>query len=167
MILTDEQIRALAFIAPWSEMIYRDDVLSYGLSSMGYDARLGCDFLKYRDGSGPLDPKRFKPEQWNAITAEDPLVLDACSFYLAHSIEFFEMPDDLLGWCVNKSSYARNALSVDVTPLEPAWPGQVTFELRTHTAPVIVYPGEGSASSCSSAPPPGLRRPMPTRPAST
>lgn len=146
-ILADHEIRALRFIEPCCEMHYRPGVLSHGLSSFGYDARLGTGFRRPhggRSGLTILDPKAPQHEHWTPFTEQAPYPLGPGEFILGHTVERFNMPDDVMAVCFGKSSYARNGLHVVVTPLEPGWSGQVTLELaNVSRLPVMLYPGEG------------------------
>lgn len=122
-------------------------MISYGLSSYGYDVRLGETFIKYEGDEGQLDPKY--PETWpDAKTHESrgAFMIEPHGFALGHTVEVIKVPRECLVVCLGKSTYARLGLIVNVTPLEPEWEGQVTLELsNTTNYPVFVYPNEGIA----------------------
>jgi dCTP deaminase len=118
--------------------------VSYGLSSNGYDARLAGEFV--RPDGGVMDPK--KPDAANWVHVERPIGsavhIPPHGFVLARTVEYFRIPDDVFVICLGKSTYARNGLIVNVTPLEPGWEGHVTLELSNTTSlPSVVYVGEG------------------------
>ncbi len=121
-----------------------EKVISYGVSSFGYDARLAGEFMLPR--GGVLDPKRPGEANWDRVTVgdNDEITIAPHGFVLARTVERFRMPDDVMAICVGKSTYARNGLIVNVTPLEPGWEGHVTLELSNTTdLPSVVYVGEG------------------------
>ena len=136
------------------------ETISAGVTSYGYDARLAPDVqmlehpLKPDDGSGAsyfghrvIDPKSFDPDLLRPIKPNPvtrAVTLPPHSFVLAHTIETFKIPRNVLVVCVGKSTYARCGLIVNVTPLEPEWEGQVTLEISNTTpVPANVYVGEG------------------------
>jgi dCTP deaminase len=153
-ILNDKQIFALCLdgmIDPVESRQVRTingvPVISYGLSSNGYDARLAGEFARPDDG-GVMDPK--KPAAANWVHVERPtgsaVHIPPHGFVLARTVEYFKIPDDVFVICLGKSTYARNGLIVNVTPLEPGWEGHVTLELsNTTNLPSVVYVGEGIA----------------------
>lgn len=125
-------------------------VISYGLSSYGYDVRLGNQFQVFTpalDGVHlAVDPKEFHPAFMREIEVEDhaALLIPPNSYALGHSVERFSMPEDVTGVCVGKSTYARCGVIVNVTPLEAGWQGYVTIEISNATSlPIKVYAGEG------------------------
>ena len=140
-ILADHQIRDLAqnqgMIEPFVEKQTREGVISYGLSSYGYDARCAPDFKIFTNVDTPMvDPKQFSED--NFVTREqDVCIIPPNSFVLTHTTEYFRIPDDVLVICLGKSTYARCGLIVNVTPLEPGWEGHVTL--------AKVYANEGVA----------------------
>ena len=154
-ILNDKQIADLChdgMIAPYVNRQVRckdvgpevdgPPVVSYGLSSNGYDARLAHDF--YEPIGGVLDPKFPTLTKWNPIVQAGRLEIPPHGFVLARTVEYFKIPDDVFVICLGKSTYARNGLIVNVTPLEPGWEGHVTLELsNTTNQPSVVYVGEG------------------------
>jgi len=149
-ILADHQIRALAegqgMIEPFVEKQKRDGVISYGLSSYGYDARCSDDFKIFTNiDNAMVDPKDFSDESF-VDRKTDVCVIPPNSFALTHTVEYFRIPSDVLVVCLGKSTYARCGLIVNVTPLEPGWEGHVTLEISNTTPlPAKVYANEGIA----------------------
>lgn len=138
-ILADHQIRDLALnhgmIDPFVEKQTREGVISYGLSSYGYDARSSSDFKIFTNVDNALvDPKNFS-EQSFVDRQADICVIPPNSFVLTHTVEYFRIPKDVLVICLGKSTYARCGLIVNVTPLEPGWEGHVTLEISNTTPP--------------------------------
>ncbi len=149
-ILADHQIRDLALnqgmIEPFVEKQTRDGVISYGLSSYGYDSRCAPDFKIFTNvDTAMVDPKEFS--EANFVTREqDVCIIPPNSFVLTHTVEYFRIPKDVLVICLGKSTYARCGLIVNVTPLEPGWEGHVTLEISNTTPnPAKVYANEGIA----------------------
>ena len=149
-IMPDHWIRAQAqnngMIEPFVEKQTRDGVISYGLSSYGYDARCAPDFKIFTNvDTAMVDPKQFS--EANFVTREqDVCIIPPNSFVLTHTIEYFRIPKDVLVVCLGKSTYARCGLIVNVTPLEPGWEGHVTLEISNTTPnPAKVYANEGVA----------------------
>ncbi len=120
---------------------------SYGLSSCGYDLRLGARFLVPLGGVNTvLDPIDFPDGHFRTIEAEETFELSPNSQVLAESAERFDMPDDVCAVCWGKSSYARCGLLVNVTPLEPGWRGILTIELaNVSPLPIRLHVGQGIA----------------------
>lgn len=122
-------------------------VISYGLSSYGYDMRAGTKWKLFTDVRGSyIDPKHPTEECFHdlEVAVGERVVLPPNSYALTHSIERLRMPKNVLGLCIGKSTYARVGVHVNVTPLEPGWEGQVTIEIANSTRlPVVVYAGEG------------------------
>lgn len=149
-ILADHQIRDLALtqgmIEPFIENQRRDGVISYGLSSYGYDARCSEDFKIFTNVDNALvDPKNFSQQSF-VDRKTDICVIPPNSFVLTHTVEYFRIPKDVLVICLGKSTYARCGLIVNVTPLEPGWEGHVTLEISNTTPlPARVYANEGVA----------------------
>jgi len=149
-LLSDSEIIALcsgdnAMITPFeSRQAGRP---TYGLSSFGYDIRLGERFLVPLGGvNAILDPVNFPHEHFRAIKFSDTFELAPNSQVLAESIEVFDMPEDVLGMCWGKSSYARCGLLVNVTPLEPGWRGRLTLELANLSPlPIRLHVHQGIA----------------------
>ncbi|GBQ98897.1 deoxycytidine triphosphate deaminase [Acetobacter nitrogenifigens DSM 23921 = NBRC 105050] len=131
-------------IEPFVENQKREGVISYGLSSYGYDARVADEFRIFTDVNGAIvDPKAFTEDSF--VSRKGPVcVIPPNSFALAHTIERFRIPRDTLVVCLGKSTYARCGIIVNVTPLEPEWEGQVTIEISNTTPlPARIYANEG------------------------
>ena len=148
--MPDHWIRKAALeqemITPFEEKMQRDGVISYGLSSYGYDARVASDFKIFTNIDNALvDPKDFCENSF--VTRKvDVCIIPPNSFVLAHTVEYFKIPRDVLVICLGKSTYARCGLIVNVTPLEPEWEGHVTLEISNTTPlPAKVYANEGVA----------------------
>ncbi|QEK39217.1 dCTP deaminase [Candidatus Nesciobacter abundans] len=147
MILNDSQIKELSkngMISNFSEKNVCKGVISFGLSSFGYDARLSNDYkICTNTYSTIIDPKNFDEKTFIHHSGETCLIPPG-GFVLCMTMEKFKIPNDVLVICVGKSTYARCGLIVNVTPLEPGWEGYVTLELsNTSTVPIKVYSGEG------------------------
>jgi dCTP deaminase len=147
-VMPDHWIRAQALehgmIDPFVEEQKRDGVISYGLSSYGYDARCSDEFKIFTNvDSAVVDPKNFS--QASFVDRRGPVcIIPPNSFALTHTVEYFRIPRDVLVVCLGKSTYARCGIIVNVTPLEPEWEGQVTIEISNTTPlPAKIYAGEG------------------------
>ncbi len=125
---------------PWP----REGVISYGLSSYGYDIRVADEFKVFTNiNSTVVDPKNFDARSFVDVKA-NVCIIPPNSFALAKTIEYFRIPRDVLTICVGKSTYARCGLIVNVTPFEPEWEGFVTLEISNTTPlPAKVYANEG------------------------
>jgi len=156
--MADWQIVAMAdqadMISPFSRQQVRQigglDVISFGVSSFGYDLRLSPEFKELQPTVDILDPKAPNPDDWasSILPPNEPLIIPAHGFVLGRSVEYFKIPEDVLVLCIGKSTYARYGLIVNVTPLEPGWEGHITIELsNTATVPVKVYAHEGIAQA--------------------
>ncbi len=149
-ILPDVEIRELSLrsgmIEPFVEKQKAEGMISYGLSSYGYDARLAPEFMVFTNVDNALvDPKEFSDKSFVERNA-DTCIIPPNSFALARTVEYFRIPDDVMVICLGKSTYARCGLIVNVTPLEPGWEGQVTLEISNTTPlPAKVYANEGIA----------------------
>jgi len=147
-IQSDRWIREQAvhhrMIEPFSEKQVREGVISYGLSSYGYDLRVSDEFKIFTNVNSVLiDPKAFDERSFVSVQAES-VIVPPNSFALARSIEYFRIPRDVLTICVGKSTYARCGIIVNVTPFEPEWEGFVTLEISNTTPlPAKVYANEG------------------------
>ena len=121
-------------------------IISYGTSSYGYDARCAGEFKVFTNiNSCVVDPKSFDSGSFIEVDA-DHCIIPPNSFALAHTIETFHVPRNMLVICIGKSTYARCGIIVNVTPLEPEWSGQVTLELsNTTNLPAKIYANEGVA----------------------
>jgi len=148
-ILSDIWIRRAALdhgmIEPFVEAQKRDGVISYGLSSYGYDARVADEFKIFTNvDSAVVDPKEFSPKSF-VDRKTDVCVIPPNSFVLARTVEYFRIPRDVLVICLGKSTYARCGIIVNVTPLEPEWEGHVTLEFSNTTPlPARIYANEGA-----------------------
>jgi dCTP deaminase len=133
-------------IEPFADSAVRPGVISYGLSSYGYDVRVGRRFKVFTNARcAVVDPKHFDAASFIDIEA-DSCLIPPNSFALAETVEYLEIPRDVLAICVGKSTYARCGIIVNVTPLEPEWRGRVTIEISNTTPlPAKIYAGEGIA----------------------
>jgi dCTP deaminase len=121
-------------------------VISYGLSSYGYDLRVAREFKVFTNLNNSLvDPKNFNENAFVSIEA-DECIIPPNSFALARSVEYFRIPRNVLTLCIGKSTYARCGIIVNVTPFEPEWEGFVTLEISNTTPlPAKIYANEGLA----------------------
>ena len=137
-------------ISPFVENLVREQdgekVISYGLSSYGYDLRVSNKFKVFTNvNNGLVDPKGFNEDEFVEVET-DVCIVPPNSFALAVSMEYFKIPRDVLTMCIGKSTYARCGIIVNVTPFEPEWEGQVTLEISNTTPlPAKIYAGEGLA----------------------
>jgi len=131
-------------IEPFEDRQVRQGVVSYGLSSYGYDIRVADEFKVFTNiNSTVVDPKNFDERSFVDVRA-DVCIIPPNSFALAKTIEYFRIPRNVLTVCVGKSTYARCGLIVNVTPFEPEWEGYVTLEISNTTPlPAKVYANEG------------------------
>jgi dCTP deaminase len=154
-ILADQEIRRLAveqhIIEPFVERQVRQldngqRVISYGLSSYGYDLRVADEFKVFTNVFNTVvDPKNFDDKSFVDLQT-DVCIVPPNSFALARSVEYFRIPRDLLTICLGKSTYARCGIIVNVTPFEPEWEGHVTLEISNTTPlPAKIYANEGLA----------------------
>jgi dCTP deaminase len=147
-IKSDRWIRKMALehdmISPFNEKQVREGVISYGLSSYGYDLRVADEFKIFTNVNNAIvDPKRFDETSFVDIH-KDICIVPPNSFALARSVEYFKIPRDVLTICVGKSTYARCGIIVNVTPFEPEWEGFVTLEISNTTPlPAKIYANEG------------------------
>jgi dCTP deaminase len=146
----DHWIRKMAheygMIEPFVEKQVSSHVISYGVSSYGYDVRIADEYKIFTDVfSAIVDPKQFDPKSMVDFKG-DVCIIPPNSFVLARTIEYFRIPRNVLTICVGKSTYARCGLIVNVTPFEPEWEGYVTLEISNTTPlPAKVYSNEGIA----------------------
>ncbi len=121
-------------------------VISYGLSSYGYDLRVSTEFKVFTNlYNSIVDPKDFDESAFVHFDAKE-CIIPPNSFALACSVEYFRIPRDVLTVCIGKSTYARCGIIVNVTPFEPGWEGIVTLEISNTTpCPAKIYAGEGLA----------------------
>ena len=133
-------------IDPFVESQKRDGVISYGLSSYGYDMRVAEEYKIFTNVyTAVVDPKNFDPRSFVEFKG-DVCVIPPNSFALARSVEYFRIPRNVLTVCMGKSTYARCGIIVNVTPFEPEWEGHVTLEISNTTPlPARIYANEGIA----------------------
>ncbi len=145
-ILPDWQIQRDIKIEPFAEGAARNGVISFGVSSYGYDVRVGRHFKVFTNARcAVVDPKHFDPASFVDIDG-DSCLIPPNSFALAETVEYLEIPRDVIAICVGKSTYARCGIIVNVTPLEPEWRGRITIEISNTTPlPAKIYAGEGIA----------------------
>jgi dCTP deaminase len=149
-IKSDRWIKRMALerrmIEPFSENQIRDGVISYGLSSYGYDIRVADEFKIFTNiNSTIVDPKRFDQQSFVDFKG-DVCIIPPNSFALARTVEYFRIPRNILTICVGKSTYARCGIIVNVTPFEPEWEGTATLEISNTTPlPARIYANEGIA----------------------
>lgn len=146
----DHWIRKMALehkmIEPFIDSQVRQGVISYGVSSYGYDLRVASEFKIFTNVFGAVvDPKQFDPKSMVDFAGE-VCVVPPNSFALARSVEYFRIPRNVLTVCLGKSTYARCGIIVNVTPFEPEWEGFVTLEISNTTPlPAKIYANEGLA----------------------
>jgi dCTP deaminase len=149
MVKNDCWIREMAskgMIDPFHESQVRGGVISFGVSSYGYDMRIADEFKIFTNINNTIvDPKNFDPRSFVNYIGET-CIIPPNSFVLGHSVEYFRIPRDVLVICLGKSTYARCGIVVNVTPLEPEWEGHVTIEI-SNTTPLSarIYANEGIA----------------------
>ena len=149
-IKSDSWIRQMAeeagMIEPFVDEQVREGVISYGLSSYGYDIRVRNEFKIFTNvHSAIVDPKDFNPKSFVDYHG-DVCLIPPNSFVLAQTVEYFRIPRNVLTICLGKSTYARCGLIVNVTPFEPEWEGYVTLEISNTTPlPARIYANEGIA----------------------
>lgn len=133
-------------IVPFVKEQIKKANISFGLSSFGYDIRLASEFKLFNPPKDTtIDPKRIQENIFRSIEA-DVCIIPANSYVLARSLEYFRIPDNVLGIVAGKSTYARCGVLVNVTPLEPGWEGFLTISISNTTPrPVKIYAGEGIA----------------------
>ena len=138
--------REHGMIEPFVDTQVRAGVVSYGVSSYGYDVRVGDEFKVFTNVFNTVvDPKNFDPRSFVDIKA-DVCIIPPNSFALASTVEYFRIPRDILTVCLGKSTYARCGIIVNVTPFEPEWEGHVTIEISNTTPlPAKIYANEGIA----------------------
>lgn len=160
MLLSDRMIRELCvkenLISPWSESVSGNGIISYGLTSAGYDLRLGNTFKVFMNHEkiiNVVDPKMFGDSEYLESmfdTVKYPnhhrVVMPPHSYILACSMEYIKIPRNIKGRCVGKSTLARCGIIINTTPLEPAWEGFLTIEISNPTPnSVAMYTSEGIA----------------------
>lgn len=149
-LLPDFRIKEYAtqqgMIEPFMDHQIRDGVISYGLSSYGYDIRVADEFKIFTNiYSAVVDPKQFDPRSMVDYKG-NVCIIPPNSFALARTVEYFRIPRNILTICLGKSTYARCGIIVNVTPFEPEWEGFVTLEISNTTPlPARIYANEGIA----------------------
>jgi len=149
-IKADKWIKKMALeenmIKPFVEKQVRENVVSFGLSSYGYDVRIADEYKIFTNlNSTIVDPKEFDPKSFVDFQG-DVCIVPPNSFALGRTVEYFKIPRQVLTICVGKSTYARCGIITNVTPLEPGWEGHVTLEVSNTTPlPAKIYSGEGIA----------------------
>jgi len=148
MIKSDKWITRMAkeqgMISPFESSQVRSGVISYGVSSYGYDMRVADEYKIFTNiNSTVIDPKDFKDS--NFVETKGPsVIVPPNSFALARSVEYFKIPRRVLAVCLGKSTYARCGIICNVTPFEPEWEGYVTIEISNTTPlPARIYSNEG------------------------
>ncbi len=152
-ILSDNQIERDVKIVPFEKNAKRPGTISYGVTSYGYDVRVGTHFKIFTNvNSSIVDPKNFDPKSFVDVHADireggpGYILIPPNSFALCETVEYFEIPRDMLCICLGKSTYARCGIIVNVTPLEPEWKGKITIEISNTTPlPAKIYANEGIA----------------------
>lgn len=151
MIKSDIWIRKMALekgmIEPFEQSQVRSGVISYGVSSYGYDFRVANEFRVFSGANATaVDPKQFDPEAFIDIKTDDHVLIPPHSFALARTVEYFRIPRNILTICFGKSTYARCGVIVNITPFEPEWEGYATIGIsNTGPLPAKVYANEGIA----------------------
>lgn len=149
-IKSDRWIKKMALehkmIEPFMDRQTRKDVISFGVSSYGYDVRITDEFKIFTNVFGAVvDPKSFNPKSFVDFKGE-VCIIPPNSFALASTMEYFRIPRNVLCTCLGKSTYARCGIIVNVTPLEPEWEGHITIEISNTTPlPAKIYANEGIA----------------------
>ena len=147
-ILSDHQIEKQVRIEPFDKGEKRPGAISFGVTSYGYDVRVGTRFKVFTNvNSAIVDPKSFDPKSFVDVDGGEKgfVLIPPNSFALCETVEYFEIPRDMLAICVGKSTYARCGIIVNVTPLEPEWEGHVTLEFSNTTPlPAKIYANEGA-----------------------
>ena len=149
-IKSDKWIRRMAkkhqMIVPFSERRIRKGIISYGLSSYGYDIRVADEFKVFTNVDTTIvDPKNFDQRSLVDVKGNFCLI-PPNSFVLARTVEYFKIPRNILTICLGKSTYARCGIIVNVTPFEPEWEGYATLEISNTTPlPAKIYANEGIA----------------------
>ena len=141
-----QMAREHGMIEPFEDRQVREGVISYGVSSYGYDMRVAREFKIFTNVlSSIVDPKAFDPKSFVEFEG-DVCIVPPNSFALARSVEYFRIPRNVLTLTVGKSTYARCGIITNVTPFEPEWEGYVTLEFSNTTPlPAKIYAGEGCA----------------------
>jgi dCTP deaminase len=148
MVLSDveivERVEKEAMIEPFVAEQVSDGVVSYGLSSYGYDFRVANEFKIFSNVNyTAVDPKDFDSNSFVDVTT-DTCIIPPNSFALGRTVEYFRIPRDVITICLGKSTYARCGIILNVTPFEPGWEGHATLEISNTTPlPARIYGNEG------------------------
>ncbi len=142
----EKMAREKGMIEPYEAAQVRQGVISYGVSSYGYDIRVADEFKIFTNvHSAVVDPKNFDEKSMVDFRG-DVCIVPPNSFALARTVEYFRIPRNVLTICLGKSTYARCGIIVNVTPFEPEWEGYVTLEISNTTPlPAKIYANEGLA----------------------
>jgi dCTP deaminase len=149
MVLSDreiiERVQREAMIEPFLDHQESDGVVSYGLSSYGYDFRVANEFKIFSNVNyTAVDPKNFDSNAFVDVTTDSFCIVPPNSFALARTVEYFRIPRDVITICLGKSTYARCGIILNVTPFEPGWEGYATLEISNTTPlPARIYANEG------------------------
>ena len=135
-----------SMIEPFESGQVREGVISYGLSSYGYDIRVATEFKIFTNiNSTVVDPKNFDPNSFVEFQGS-VCTIPPNSFALGRSIEYMRMPRNVTGLVLGKSTYARAGIVTNFTPLEASWEGHITIEISNTTPlPALIYANEGIA----------------------
>lgn len=149
MLKNDRWIKEMAekgMIIPFNKKQVRRGVISYGVSSYGYDIRVADEFKIFINVNNlVIDPKKLDPKSFIDFKG-DICIIPPNSFVLGRSVEYLKIPRDILAICLGKSTYARCGIIINVTPLEPEWEGYITIEIsNTAPLPAKIYANEGIA----------------------
>lgn len=141
-----KMVKEFRMIDPYCESLMQRGVISYGISSYGYDIRVSDEFKIFTNVfSTVVDPKNFDPRSFVDFKG-DICVIPPNSFCLTRSVEYFRIPRNVIGICLGKSTYARCGIVINITPLEPEWEGHITIEISNTTPlPARIYANEGIA----------------------
>jgi len=148
MVLSDREIKEYVknyqMISPFESSQIKEGVISFGLSSYGYDLRIADEFKIFTNAlNAVVDPKNFDPKSFVDFRGK-VCVIPSNSFVLGRSVEYFKIPRNVIGICLGKSTYARCGIIINITPLEPCWEGYVTVEISNTTPlPAKIYAEEG------------------------
>lgn len=139
-------VKKFKMIDPFAENLVTEKVISYGVSSYGYDVRIADEFKIFTNVfSSIVDPKNFDPRSFVEFKGKE-CIIPPNSFALGRSVEYFRIPRNVLGICLGKSTYARCGIVINITPLEPEWEGYITIEISNTTPlPAKIYANEGIA----------------------
>lgn len=152
MCTNDIYHNGLPLITPFIDHTIDEGVISYGLSSVGYDVRLDRKAYIFKNSyNQTIDPRRFKDEEYckkvfDIVEDDEVIILPPHSYGLVQSHEWVNMPRQLVACCLGKSTYARCGLVVNTTPMEPEWKGKLTIELaNTSPCPLMLFVMQGIA----------------------